>query len=756
MSLGAALVGIAILRAPPIRIGGRAARVGEAREESAYALGGAPVSFPLAAGTRTLRLLVNFDLPATPSTAIPALQVRVRIGPDGRDEVFSLMPREEEAGRAFYLDSAKRPSRTALLGIERERDGGGALEVSLVEPRTSGVVRLLNLERRALATAEPAWVNLPAAAGASRRRVYFDRVEAADIAARALTVASEPGVGTWLEPESVAAWTLTGPATVTLSVEEGEVRGVVRMLTSGGKETEKPLALSAGRGEALALGSGLTTLRLVTSVRARVTLSGPPSAAGAFNRAVALSDGRVELRARPAIVEAMRCGPDDAGPLVTWALAGRRADQPLKIDARPVVAAPSEASVVNLRWRALDDSRHILAEGTVVAPARIAAEDRIAASAARLSEPTTFFVWPTVGATMLAVTCDRAADVTGASPAWLDVRDVEGSGDEERRALGLDATVRLRHAMPPTRRRYFGVAPTNRGVLADAGRVERLALVPRLERVAPPVSMAAHALTPVGQPPRVEMLVPDRSSARVATQVWSVPVAHETSFTSTGGTVSVVYAAESRDAAGVLRVVLDGRAVAEGPLYAARGQLTFAAPPGERRLRVDAPASARAFVNKPVPGASLFRRVALYSVPRGTPVHLRVGKSTPRHVVGVVLYGRGTVSREAGVAFEIDRGVRVQGGRLSRGRTALARREALTTTPVSSVVLLNTDVEPTWVSQPIFVTMGDDLGAGAHDVAVSVKGVSGVVFVRAFGHALDDGEGEATAVAGPLAWDLGT
>jgi hypothetical protein len=759
MTVGALLVGGGILRAPSIRIGSRASQLGDAREESAYLLGKTPVSFPLAAGARTLRLLFNFDLPAA-SSGPPAspgpFSVRVRITPDGRDETFALMAVEADGASAFYLDSARRPSRTALLGIERDRDAGGTLEVALVgPPRAAGAVRLLNLEKRALGTAERAWAAVPAFAS-ERRRLYFERVTPpgappAPLAARG----SDPRVGRWLAPGRAAAWTVVGPTTLTLSVEEGELRGRADLLAADGASTDGSVSLAPGRSLSWTIGPGPATLRLTSTVAARVAISGSVTAAGTLARAVPLADGRIELDGRSVVVEAARSEPEASAHPVVFTLADRPNDEPLRVDVRALMRDEHDTSPAIVRWRVLGDSRRELARGTSAEPVRAAPEDGVGGSSAWLAEPTSFYVWPPVGAADLELTSERALEVTAASPAWADERDGDGSGDEaERRELGLAATLRLRHGPPPARRRYFGVSPANVAALRASARVDRLILAPRLEHVAPPVSVAAQALPPAGHPPRVEMLVPDASTATLPTQVWALAPGREAVFASSGGSATVLYAADTSDAGGAISVTFDGRVVAAAPLYAARGQLTIAAPSGEHRVRVDLPASARAFLNRPVVGARRLRRVALYGVETGRPLRFQVDKSADRHVVGVVLYGRGLLAPDAALTITIDRGTRRRRGFVSHDRTALERTAAVRASPLGGATPLNTDVAPTWVSEPIFLTLGDDLTPRAHDLAVTLRGATGPIFIRVFGHAVDGTAG--TSAPGPLAWDLGT
>jgi hypothetical protein len=771
IALGALLLGALILRAPALRIGNRGAHVGEAREESAYGLGHGAVVFPLAAGTRSLRLLLNFDLPSREKEALTELQtapgaptpylVRVRLSPDGRDQTFALPGTKTAGATAFYLDSAKQPSRTSLLGIERDRDEEGSLEVALVDPAAgTGVVRLQSLQNRALGTAAPAWVGMPAAGSAQRRRIYFEPPASRESAPPSLTLARGTG-GIWLGPARVETWTVMGPATLTLAAEEGRLRGHVRLVSADGATSDRAVDLPAGLSLSFPVGQGWTTLRLTASAPARVLLSGPASAAGSLARAVALADGRTELRARPTVVEATRvdAGVPDGTRAVIFDLGGRREDAALKLDVRVLMKDDGDAAPVHVSWRAVDVGRRVLAHGTTAEPVRAAPEDRVLGSDRWLSEPAALLVWPPVEAVALEITADRDAEVTGASPAWVDDARADAVGDpdaddEQRTVVGLAPTVRLRHGPSPAFRQYFGVAPANRAALLAAGRVDRLALAPRLETVPRPAPVAAESLTPVGHLPRVEMLVPDSSSARLPTQLWAVPVGREVTFASDGGSASVIYAGDTTVAGGAATVTLDGHVVARAQLFTARGQLAIAAAPGAHHLRVDVPSSTRVFLNRPIGRTAMFRRVAVYALAPGQRAHLRLRKAGGRHVVGLVLYGSGAVGAEVRLAIRIDGGARLQRGFLSHSRTALDRLVPVAILPMASTVPLNTAVAPTWQSRPIFIALGDDLAARTHDLAISIAGVKVPVFVRVFGHAVDARTGAGASRL--LAWDLGT
>jgi hypothetical protein len=743
MAAASLLVGAVVLRAPSIRIGSRAARVGDAREESAYVLGAKAVGFPLPAGARTLRLLLNVDAAGAAGTPLPPVNVHVRMSPDGRDQIFPVLARDSDGAAVFYLDSARRPSRTAMLGLERALDAPGVLEVSVANAAPGGVVRLLNQERRALGSAERAWVALPAAAGSERRRIYFG--PSSGVEAHAAVAESTP-----LSPGRAHAWTVTGPATVTVAVEEGELRGSLRLLNEEGTATERSLALLAGGQADVPVGPGLTTLTITSSFSARAFLSGPTSAAGALSRPAPLSAERSILIPRVTVVETVRCRGDASEPPVSFSVADRRAGAPLRIDVRAVVPDGAPAPPVVVRWRAVDGARKVLAEGRQEQPVRLAPEDRVVGSDEWLGEPSSMFVWAPAGATEVELVTDHAAELTALSAAWIDERDADGTEDG---ALP-GRSVRLRHGPPPARRRYFPVAPSNRAFLAGEGRIDRLALSPRLELTPPPVQVAAESLVPAGDPPRFELLVPDRSSALLPTQVWAVPMGRDATFTSSGGAMNVLYAADPRDTSGAITVSLDGRRAAEGRLYSARGQLTMASLPGDHRIRIEGPPATRVFVNRPVARGTKYRRVAIYELPRGRSVHVRLKKAGSQHVVGVVLYGRGVVGGPARLVAQIDHGARQKVGAVSRQRTALSRGSPVVATSLERTVLLNTDVAPSWVSDPLFLRLGDDLGAGIHDIALSVRGISGPVFVRVFGH--PTGTEKQDQALGPITWDLGT
>jgi hypothetical protein len=756
IGLGALLVGGLILRAPTMGVGSRAERMGAAREESAYVLGAEPVRFALPSGARALRLLINFDRGELPATAGEVFEARVRVSPDGRDETFALMARDDDGAAAgsFYLDSSRRPARTATVGLERDRDADGFLEVALVTPvGATGVGRVLTLQKRALGTAEPAWASLPAEGGARRRRIYFAPRTGDSLAGSELKSASASESGVWLAPERVSAWTLTGPATVSVSVEEGNLRGKASLLTAAGTGSNRALALPSGTAAAFPLGPGLTTVRLLSTVAARVMLTAPTPAAadGVLTRAMPLDDGRFELRARATIIEAARTDPAaKAGKGdVTFELAGR-GDEPLRIDVRGLPRDGDDETPLDVSWRLRGRAGQMLAHGARAVPVHAAPEDAVVGAASWLSEPASFFVWSPAGATTLEIATGRAAEIAAASPAWVDARGA--SVEEDRDDAGRVVAVRLRHGPSPRRRSFFGVAPAERATLLAEGRIDRLALAPRLERAPVPMRVAAQALTPVGQLPRIEMLVPDVSTVRLPTQVWALAAGRDTIVASEGGGASVLYTADAADVGGSLVINWDGRVVSTGRLFAGRGQVAFAAPPGTHTLRVEAPSSARLFVNRPLPKAATFRRVALYELaPRGA-THVRVDKGPECYVVGVILYGRGAAGES--ISFDVDGGVRARLGFTSSDRTTLRRALRVTTGPVRAPVLLNTDVAPTWVSKPLFVRLGDDLAPGRHDLAIRVVGARGPTFARVFGH-VDERSAEARAL-GPLAWDLGT
>jgi hypothetical protein len=178
--------GAAVLRAPALQVGSRAASLGEAREESAYALNANTVIFSIAAGVCSFRVLLNLDLD---EGASPLRRVRVRVGPEGEDETFAVDVREALGGSPFYLDSAKRPSRTSVLAFERDDVSAGSIEVSLPPPSAGGgVVRVATLQRRALATAETAWAADLLPRRPSGRDAGFDREHARRGAGRAGSV----------------------------------------------------------------------------------------------------------------------------------------------------------------------------------------------------------------------------------------------------------------------------------------------------------------------------------------------------------------------------------------------------------------------------------------------------------------------------------------------------------------------------------------------------------------------------------------
>jgi hypothetical protein len=768
IGLGALLAGVLILRAPTMGVGSLAERMGAAREESAYVLGVEPVRFALPSGARELRLLVNFDRREPPATAATAetaetaetandvFEARVRVSPDGRDETFALVARDDgvAAAGSFYLDSARRPARTAAIGLERDRIDEGVLEVALVAPRgATGVGRVLALQKRALGTAEPAWASLPADGGAHRRRIYFAPVAGDPPSGSEADSASAFEGGVWLAPGRASAWTLTGPATVRLSLAEGSLRGKAFLLTAGGAGSERDLALAPGAAASFTLGAGLTTVRLLSSAAARVVLTAATVAPadGGLARALPLADGRFELQARPTIIEAARTEPatHEGEGDVTFALAGRGA-QPLRIDVRGLPRDGDDRLPLDVSWRLRGSAGQVLARGARAVPVQAAPEDAVVGATSWLGEPASFFVWPPAGATTLEIGTARAAEITAASPAWVDVRagSLEDDGGEEADA----AVVRLRHGPTPHRRSFFGIAPANRATLLAEGRLDRLALAPRLERAPVPVRVAAQSLTPVGRIPRVEMLVPDSSTVRLPTQVWALAAGRDTILASGGGGASVLYTVDAADVGGSLAINWDGHVVSAERLFARRGQVSFATPAGAHTLRVDAPPSTRLFVNQPIPRASTFRRVALYELASGGSTHFRVDKGPEGYVVGVMLYGRSAAGES--IVFEVDGGARPRLGPVSSDRTTLRRALPVTNGSVRAPVLLNTDVAPTWVSKPLFVRLGDDLAPGRHDLAIRVVGARGPTFARVFGHV--DERGAAARAHGPLAWDLGT
>jgi hypothetical protein len=733
IAFAALTAAVGVLRAPALRVGSRAASLGEAREESAYALDGQTVTFPIAAGVRSLRALLNLDLDDALGKGLR--RVRVRMTPDGFDETFAVEASQPRNGAVFYLDSATHPSRTLVLGFERAEAVAGSMELSVADPGgRGGVVRVTSLQRRALATADAAWMSTPAAGGAARRRIYF--IDGADVPASP-ALAPTP-TGAVLTAGAVAAWTVAGPTTVSLVVVEGRCVGNLATLSSAGAHVRRPIDLDAGHDLAVAIGEGLSTVRVDCGSNVRVALVGPPSAAGSLTHAVALSEGRAELRPRSIVVEAAKTGPG-LGP-ITFDLRGRAAGQPIKVEAR---ALGSELGELELQWRTRDRAGHVVESGRRSLVAEEAPEDRVAGSDARLSDASSFFVWPTTGAAELEISANRMVELSGSSPAWID--DVDATG------ASSSLPTRLRHGPEPAHRRYFGVRPLKDETLRRENRIDRIVLAPRLEAIPPPVRVAARSISPRGGPPRLEMLVPDRSQAVIPTQVWALLPGQDSPIESPGGTVGVVYSVASTESGATLSVRLDDHVVSEGPLIAARGQLAVAAPPGRHRLRIEAPRTARLFVTRPIVGAPVYRRVGIYEVPPDRPLSFVPSKGEGRHVVGFVLYGRGATDG-ARVTVQVDRGRRSRAGMSSRDRTALFRTAPLETEPLRDAVLLNTDVAPTWQSRPIFVPLGDDLAPGIHVVVLSIAGARGAIHVRAFDHEL----GAPSARSDTLALDLGT
>jgi hypothetical protein len=282
--------------------------------------------------------------------------------------------------------------------------------------------------------------------------------------------------------------------------------------------------------------------------------------------------------------------------------------------------------------------------------------------------------------------------------------------------------LRLRYGPAGPHRAWLPIQPINRTQLLAEGRIDRLQFAPRLERVPDPPERPAPSLKPVGAIPRWDLLTPlTRPVALTAPGLyWTLPRGRSVHLGPHAGAATLLYLGNGRSAAGVATIALDGKRPAPERLFTARGKLRLPIQGGEHRLRVDAPSPVALFVNRPVESAAPLRFVSVYPFDRRRGLRLRVAKkSAARSTVGVVLYGRGPVPKDAQLHCTIDGGQRRRRAQVSHDRTILDRRLPIHALAAGGMRALNVADDPTWTSEPIFIALGDDLAPGPHRLSLS-------------------------------------
>jgi hypothetical protein len=729
-----------------------------AREVTAYELvSGETLSFALPPGATEVRVLSNLDLsPDAPAAGVP-YAVRVRVPEDGRDATFPLvaLPAVDAAGgrTAFFLGRTERPARPRMLSLVRGSSLPATLDITLPTPAAGRAsLRVLvahaQLAARPPAPRGPPLLGLapedlaPEARAALESRTWSRLPTREKAATRGFYVVGGPPpppaprpAGQAVGDGHVAAFTLTGPGTVHLETPDG-LSGEAALLDRDGIIRVEPLALGPGGRISLALGSGLTTVRVTARRAARVRLVGEPRlAAKSEQRSDADASGEVELGPAWSWQALSLAGPD--GPPVELA-AGGRGEAGLRITARVPLGSAGASPDRELRWRFVDGRGAVLQQGKLPVTAQTAPEDRLDGPEPFVSVPTTAFLWAPLGAVRLLLDAPRAVLVSASSPA---LESALAPSDE----LGIDRALVLRYRDSGA---FEAVQPLNQVELRRLGRQLRFAGAMRLEsRPLPPAPAQATSLDPERGGAQFVLLAPLEEAPRGEHREglsFAVRPAHDETVllarprgASARARVAATlyYEVERVRGRGSVAVSLDGQVVRRASVLGRRGQLVL--PPvavGRHRLRVELPAGGRAFIDQPVVGAAAFRRSRVFTLQRGSAlVHLPKGGAA--RSLGVVLYADGPEPPGAALEAVVDGGRRVRrSGGASRDYTRLRRRSPLSFRKVEGARYLNRAQPGVWASQPVFIPLGDDLRAGGHSIALRAVGLGGAPLARFFSY----------------------
>ncbi|HEY2899033.1 MAG TPA: hypothetical protein VGL59_00545 [Polyangia bacterium] len=759
--ISAAALGTAALIARwPLGAANQGSRITDLREEIAYRWSGRALRFAMPPGAEPLRLLVNVDQRGeAPMVGLP-LVVRVTTASDGKSRDYALWAEpgtDDRHQRAvLYLDGDEWPTRTAMLGLQRTIDAADEWTVALAVPAGSTAsVRLLVREARAAhrgqslgrpeaafvaaaavgrllpplpaiagegAPPDEQWAKVAAAASTPTRRLYFR-----DSALRPPPSPASPPLG----PDQIVALTVQGPGSVTVHASSAAAVGTVRVLQAQGQQRALPVNLAVDQAIVVPLAPGLQTLRFDGALNAPLTVTGAPPVAGTLASARARPDGDVELSPRWVVEDFARAEPEPETP-VAFAVGARRGVE-LLFRVRALMHAREPEHRVVLRFQITGAGGRALETRAIALLATPAPEDLAPTVDGRLlSLPMSVFLWPPVGADVVRISTSEAVEIAAASPAWPDDRPA-ADAPPSAAAAAIASHVRLRFGDPEPQRPFFPVWPLNRAQLLAQERIDRLRLAPRLELLPPVESRPAPSLAPLGVVPRVDVLAPLTQPVTTATRglYWPLPARQEVRIGARAVAPSLLYLGGARTRRATARIFLDGASLGSEPLFTARGRLRLRLPTGPHRLRVNVPKGVDLYVSRPVENAAPQRFLSVYPLDGRRGLHLRVAKGSIRRTVGVVLYGVGPAPATARLRATIDGGRRRLFAHLSQDRSRLTREFAVATQAIPGARALNTGVAPTWVSDPMFIVLGDDLPAGVH--RVRLRGQSaGQVMARLF------------------------
>ncbi len=761
-------VGVAIARAPVVRPSLGGALLARAHELAVYRAGRAPVAFPLPAGRRALRLLVNLDVaPPVPEEGVP-FEVRVAIPEDGFVATFPLVAAAAAdpsgAPAAFYLGEPRSPARTRELALERGGDGPATALVSLASPAgaTASVRLLVSEDRpplaRELLLRRPGpqgwarlasslgpldwdqlddgaredllarrWVRVPAAPGTASRRLYL-------LGAPATAPPQPPPAAVDLGPGRVATFTVRGPGTLQLAAA-APLDGEARVLAADGAASAVPLHLAPGERASVPIGAGIVTVRVSGAAASEVRALGDARMALDPTRARTLPGGDAELGPVWSVETDPVAGP--AAP-VAWDLSGRGGAE-LRLVVRALAAPGAAEARFRVRWRMLDGHRAPLAEGELPLSAKPAPEDRIDGDPDHLpTEPAVAYLWPPPDAARLELSSDARVAVGASSPGFPP--DAGGGP-----ALADGVLLRFQREDRPA---WFRVRPEDEPALWRSDRMVTLRSAMRVEEAPepPPPALPAETLAPAGSPPRHLLLVPaPEADSRERSSWWPVSAGVESGIVlerpaGAGADArvqpSLLYAGDASFAGSGATVAIDGRASARLAIYSARGQIALPPlAPGAHRLRVEAGAPVRLFLDRPVAGAPLHRAYGVYELAPGAGLRVRLAKKAASRSLGVALYFDGAPSPEARLSVTVDGAARAaRPGSASLGWTRLRRAAPVKAEPAPGALYLDRTSPAVWAAAPIFVPLHDDLRAGTHEIAIAVERAGARAFARFFAY----------------------
>lgn len=771
MSLRRALLSLAVIagaaavaRAPLIHPFAGSSALANAHEVKAYRLGAPAQRFPLAPGQKVLRILTNLDLgKAIPAEGLP-YAVRIRIPEEDRDELFGLMAVPATAldgsPAAFYLGEAESPALTREVAIQREGTKAATLEVSLEAPAGgTASLRVLTLQDRPplveevflgrlgpaeqthladrvgvldyseLAAEQRAeligrrWSRLAAAPGAQTRRLYLK-------GSPAPRPRKERPVGDEVAPGQLLAYSVRGPGTLRLSLVEGEAAGEVELLTESGQASRRPMANRVD----LPVVAGLTTARVKLPKGARVLarVSDPAMALGSSRPRV--EEGG-EAQISPAwSLERDPLADEPAAEPVLYDLTGRSGAE-LRLTARALVSPGDASPALAVTWKMLGATGAVLASGRISGPAILQPEDRIDEKPGQLlAEGVAQYLWPVPGAASLQLTAERPTAVGVSSPGFEP-------------PLPARSATRQVH-LPQQKPSWFRIRPANEEALESQGRMVRLRLAGRLvpEPALPPAPADAESLEPVGSPPRLLLVTNGRPGAPPPAHgaLWSIPTG-EAAFEiklapgtadSARWSPHLVYAGPASIAQGQAIVSVDGAVAVQAPLFTARGALNLPPlPSGKHRLKAQLGEGARAFLDAPVEGGSLFRSTSVFELEPGAATRIKLHKGEGPRSLGAVFYFDQRPGPGTQLIAKVDGGSRgAVAPRQSRLRTRIRREVPLTAERAPGAFYLNRTSAEVWATPAVFVGLGDDLAAGDHEIDLELKGTAGRAFARFFAY----------------------